>query len=69
MWNFFKVKNKDIRTTSAAFHIESSHLICAENQMTGFYMKCNWRRFGVFVFNFEQISHIVPVFLLLTLNK
>ena len=55
--------------TSAAFHIESSHLICAENQMTGFYMKCNWRRFGVFVFNFEQLSHIVLVFLLLTLNK
>ena len=30
-----------------------------------------WRRLpsGVFVINFEQISHIVLVFLLLTLNK
>ena len=27
--------------TSAAFHIETSHLICIANQMTGFYMKCN----------------------------
>ena len=26
---------------SAAFHIKTSHLICYENQMTGFYMKCN----------------------------
>ena len=23
------------------FHIETSHLICFTNQMTGFYMKCN----------------------------
>ena len=27
--------------SSAAFHIEPSHLICSANQMTGFYMKCN----------------------------
>ena len=27
-----------------------------------------WRRYGVFVVNFEHISHLVPVFLLLTLN-
>ena len=26
---------------SVAFHIEISHLICTENQMNGFYMKCN----------------------------
>ena len=26
---------------SIAFHIETSHLICSANQMTGFYMKCN----------------------------
>ena len=26
---------------SVAFHIETSHLICIANQMTGFYMKCN----------------------------
>ena len=29
----------------------------------------HWRRSGVFIFNFEQISLIVLVFLLLTLNK
>ena len=23
-----------------AFHIETSHLICIANQMTGFYMEC-----------------------------
>ena len=26
---------------SVAFHIETSHLICIANQMTGFYMECN----------------------------
>ena len=26
---------------SFTFHIETSHLIYATNQMTGFYMKCN----------------------------
>ena len=28
----------------------------------------HWRRFGVFIVNFEHISHLVLVFLLLTLN-
>ena len=28
----------------------------------------HWRRSGVFIFNFEQISHLAIVFLLLTLN-
>ena len=27
-----------------------------------------WRRSGIFIVNFEYISHLVPVFLLLTLN-
>ena len=26
---------------SIAFHIETSHLICTANHMTGFYLKCN----------------------------
>ena len=29
---------------SVVFHIETSHLICISNQMTGFYMKCNTER-------------------------
>ena len=29
---------------------------------------CLWRRSGVFIVNFEHISHLVLVFLLLTLN-
>ena len=28
----------------------------------------NWRRFGVFIVNFENISHLGIVLLLLTLN-
>ena len=28
-----------------------------------------WRRFGVFIVNFEHISHRVLVFLLLTLSR
>ena len=31
--------------------------------------RCHWRCSGVFIVNLEQISHIVLVFLLLTLNK
>ena len=27
--------------SSAGFHIETSHLICIANQVTGFYMKCS----------------------------
>ena len=27
-----------------------------------------WRRFGIFITNFEHILHLVPIFLLLTLN-
>ena len=30
--------------------------------------RSNWRRSGVFAANFEHISHLAPVFLLLTLN-
>ena len=30
----------NLRQSSVAIHIETSH-ICTENQMTGFYMKCN----------------------------
>ena len=33
------------------------------------YLWGGWRRSGVFIINFEQISHIVLVFLLLTLNN
>ena len=29
----------------------------------------HWRRSGVFIVNFEHISHLVLLFLLLTLNK
>ena len=28
----------------------------------------HWLRFGIFIVNFERISHLVLVFLLLTLN-
>ena len=30
---------------------------------------CQWRRFGVFIVNFEDISHLFLVFLLMTLNR
>ena len=31
--------------------------------------RCQWRRSGIFIVNFEPISHIFLVFLLLTLKK
>ena len=30
--------------------------------------RCQWHRSGVFTFSFEHISHLVLVFLMLTLN-
>ena len=32
------------------------------------YVQRRWRRSGMFIVNFEQISHLALVFLLLTLN-
>ena len=31
--------------------------------------RCQWRRSGIFIVNFEHISHFVLMFLSLTLNK
>ena len=31
--------------------------------------KRQWRRSGIFIVNYERISHLVLVFLLLTLSK
>ena len=33
------------------------------------YVQSQWRRSGVFIVNFEHISHLVLVFLLLTLGR
>ena len=35
----------------------------------GFVSSINLKRFGVFIVNFKQISHLFLVFLLLNLNK
>ena len=36
----FNVDFFDPFQPSVAFHIETSHLTCIANEMTGFYMKC-----------------------------
>ena len=57
----FDVKNlfKNVPLTDQYFHhIETSHLICSANQMTGFYMKCN-----------TGLKRVYPVLLLITLIK
>ena len=44
MWIVFSVKEVFLYTPfqpSVAIHLETSHLICSANQMTGFYMNCN----------------------------
>ena len=40
LYRFFKNLFNSFQP-SITFHIENSHLIFSENQMTGFYMKCN----------------------------
>ena len=53
-----KVNNRNTRTGS---EICSKLIIKTPEQ-------CQWCRAGVFVVNFEHISHLVLAFLLLTLN-
>ena len=71
--HLFKVNNETPERLQGSYHIETSSLICSANQWAGFYvigtLTGPWRRSGVFVIDFERISHIVLVFPLLTLNK
>ena len=51
----------NIRNTKPMYEICSKELIKTLE-------RGDWRRSGVFIVNFEQISHIILVFLLLTLS-
>ena len=55
----FKVNNRNTRTRCE---------ICSKLTINTPERR-HWRRSGVFIVNFEHISHLVLVFLLLTLNK
>ena len=55
----FKVNNRNARTRCEI----CSKLTIKTPQRRG------WRRCGVFIVNFEQISHLVVVFILLTLSR
>ena len=44
------------------FKVNKTMLICSK-------LRRQWRRFGIFVVNFEHILHLVLVFLLLTLSR
>ena len=54
-----KVNNRNPRAVSKIY----SDLIVKTSE------QLQWRRYGVFIVNFAQISHIVFVFPLLILNK
>ena len=55
----FKVNNKNTRTR---YEICSKLTIKIPERR-------HWRRSGIFIVNFEHISHLVLMFLLLTLNR
>ena len=57
--NLPKVNNKNSRTRCE---------ICS-NLTIKTLERCQWRRSGAFIVNFEHILHLALVFLLLTLNK
>ena len=42
---------------------------CLKSTIKTLVKAVNWRRYGVFTVNFEDISHLFVIFLLLTLNK
>ena len=48
---------------------QSKHQSNVENLFKESVQRRQWRRSGLFTFNFEQILYIVLVFPLLTLNK
>ena len=54
----FKVNSRNIRTRCETC-LKSTTKIPERRQ---------WHRFGIFIVNFERISHLVLVFLLLVLN-
>ena len=56
---FFKVNNRNTRTRCE---------ICSKLTINT-PERHQWRRSGVFIVNFEHISHLVLVFLLLTLSR
>ena len=56
---FFKVDNGNTRTMC---EIRSKLTIKTSERR-------HWRRYGIFIVNFEQVSHIALVFPLLSLNK
>ena len=55
----FKVNNRNTRTRCE---------ICSKLTINTLERR-QWRRSGVFIVNFEHISHLVLVFLLLTLSR
>ena len=51
-------------------HPAGNYMFHVNNRNTGTRCKIShWRRFGVFIVNLEHISHLVLVFLLLTLSS
>ena len=64
--NMFKINNEGTRMPSGPYHIKTSPRIYRANQWAEFYMVGTWRHSVVFTANFEHISHLVLVFLLLT---
>ena len=55
----FKVNNRNTRTRCE---------ICSKLTIKT-PERCQWRRSGLFIVNYEHISHLVLVFLLLTLSR
>ena len=56
---YFKVNNRNTKTMCK---------ICSKLTIKT-PERCQWRRSGLFIVNFEQISHLFLLFPLLTLNK
>ena len=46
-----------------------SAITCSKLTIETLQQRVEWRRSGIFIVNFEHISHLVLVFLLLTLSR
>ena len=81
LWTTTSKKERLIQSYSFRQFLENIYLFKANNRNTR--KRCeicskwtiklpeqrHWRRSGVFIINFEHISHLLLVFLLLNLNK
>ena len=64
-----KIKEHLFLRSAIFFYLDGNHMFKNNNRNTGTRCEICLNRSGIFIFNFEHISHLVLVFLLLSLSR